>query len=63
MTMHVDNIVSFQNGNAPLPEEGALHHHCGDYDLKQLKQICDESISKHNITMEFKHVKAHQYKS
>ena len=63
MTMHVDNIASFQNRNVPLPGEGALHHHCGDYGLKQLKQICDESISKHNIKVEFKDVKAHQDKS
>ena len=31
-----------------------------NYNLKKLKQICDESIAAHNITVEFQHIKAHQ---
>ena len=62
MAIHRENIASFQNGNSSQPGEGAIRHHYRDYDLKQLKKICDEFISKHNITVEFKHVKAHQDK-
>ena len=60
LTIHVDNIASFHNGNVSQLGEGNLCHHHGDYNLKQLKQMCDESISKHNITVEFMHVKSHQ---
>ena len=62
MTIHVDTITSFKNGNVPLLGEETLRHHYGDYDLKRLKHICNESISKHNITVKFKHVKVHQDK-
>ena len=37
LTMHVNNISSFQKGDPPRPGEGVLRHHCGDYDLKRIK--------------------------
>ena len=52
--------MSFQNGNSPRSGDGALRHCSRDSDLKKIKQICDESIAEHNITVEFKHVKAHK---
>ena len=58
--MHVDNTSSFQDGNPPRPGEGALRHLGGDYALKQLKKLCDESLEHHNIEVEWQHVKAHQ---
>ena len=60
LTMHVDNTSSFQNGDPPRPGEGALRHHCGDYNLKRLKQQYTEELAQRNITIEFRHVKAHQ---
>ena len=38
ITMHVNNIASFQKGDLPIPGEGPLHHHCGDYDLKAINK-------------------------
>ena len=60
--MHVDNTASFQNGDPPSPEEGALRYLCGDNNVEQLKRTCDESIAKHNILVKCKNVKAHQDK-
>ena len=39
LTMHVDNISSFPQGNPPQPGEGVLRHHCGDCNLKKIKEI------------------------
>ena len=58
--MHVDNTSSFQQGDPPQPGEGALRHHCGDYDLKKIKQIYTDELKERNIKIEFIHVKAHQ---
>ena len=58
--MYMDNISSFLNGAPPLPRDRALQHHCGDYDLKHMKRICDELIAQYNITVDFQHVRAHQ---
>mmetsp|Transcript_38887 Transcript_38887/g.75828 ORF Transcript_38887/g.75828 Transcript_38887/m.75828 type:complete len:88 (+) Transcript_38887:1118-1381(+) len=58
--MHVNNISSFQNGDPPRSGEGALRHHCRDYDLKQLKKQYTDELEERNITIEYCHVKAHQ---
>ena len=60
--MHVDNFSAFTHCDPPKPEEGALLHLWDDYDLKQIKRICEESYSQHNITITWQHVKAHQDK-
>ena len=60
ITMHVDNTSSFQEGDPPRPGEGALRHLGGDYDLKQLKKLCEESLDHHNIEVEWQRVKAYQ---
>ena len=60
ITMHVDNIWSFQQGDPPEPGEGTLRHHCRDYNLKQMKKQITDKLEKRNITVTFKHVKAHQ---
>ena len=61
--MHVDDLFSLQQGDLPKPREGALQHHCGDYDLKQMKHVTLDRLEKRNITVTFKHVnKAHQDK-
>ena len=58
--MHVDNTSSFIQGDPPKPGEGALRHHCGDYNLKQMKQCIMNKLERRNITVKFEHVKAHQ---
>ena len=60
ITMHMDNISSFQQGDPPKPREGAQGHHCGDYNLKKIKQLYTDELKERNITIEFQHVKAHQ---
>ena len=51
LTMQVDNISSFQQGDPPKPREGALRHHCGDYDLKKIKQLYTDELKERNITI------------
>ena len=58
--MHVDNTSSYKQGDLPKLGEGALRHHCGDYDLKQMKKELTERLERRNIIVKFKHVKAHQ---
>ena len=58
--MHVDNTSSFLDGDPPRQGEGALRHLGGDYDLKQMKKLCGESLELRNIEIEWNHVKAHQ---
>jgi len=58
--MHVDNISSFQQGDPPRPGEGALHHHCGDYNLKEIKKYYTDELKERNIMIDFQHVKSHQ---
>ena len=60
LTMHVDNISSFLQGDPPRPGEGILRHHCGDYDLKQIKKKYTDELEARNTTLDFQHVKAHQ---
>ena len=60
ITMHVDNPSVFNNCDPPRPGEGALRHLCDDYDLKKLKEICEELYNKHNIKVTWQHMKAHQ---
>ena len=60
LTMHVDNIASFTNCDPPRPWEGPLRHLTDDYDLKQLKAVCDTALNRHNISVTWCHVKAHQ---
>ena len=58
--MHVNNIASFTNCDPPPPWEGPLRHLADDYDLKQLKTVCDEALDRHNISVSWCHVKAHE---
>ena len=51
ITMHVDNIASFQKGDLSTLGEGPLHHHCGDYNLKSIKKECDVRFQQRNITV------------
>ena len=60
ITMHVDNTSSFQQGDQSKLREGALRYQCGDYNLKQMKKEITDKLDKRNITITFKHVKAHQ---
>ena len=58
--MHIDNIASFTNYGPPRPWEGPLRHLTDDYDLKQLKPVCGTALKRHNISIDWCHVKAHQ---
>ena len=58
--MHVDKTLSFQQGDPPKLGEGTLYHHCGDYNLKQMKQEIMDKLERRKITVTFKHVKVHQ---
>ena len=58
--MHVDNIASFTNFNPPRPWEGPLRYLTNDYDLEQLKAVCDATLDRHNILVILCHVKARQ---
>ena len=60
VTMHIDNTSSFLQGDPPKPGEGALRHHCGDYNLEQMKKELSDKLDRRNITVTFKHVKSHQ---
>ena len=60
ITMHVDNISSYLDRYPPRQGEGSLWHLGGDYDLKQMKKLCNESLEQRNIKVKWKHVKAHQ---
>ena len=60
LTMYVDKISSFTNCDPPRPWEGPLRHLTDDYDLKQLKAVCDIALDKHKILVTWCHVKGHQ---
>ena len=59
-TMYVNSLSSLQQRDPPLPGEGALRHHCGDYDLKQLNFFDTDKLEERNMTIYFRHAKVHQ---